>query len=79
MLTILLVLQLTASPAQQNRFPPQQQLQSARFPSFSPLETQQLGQQQVRSAYFGLILSFIKKEMTKVTFLHKITKKKNGK
>ncbi len=56
LLTALLILQLTTSPAQQNRFPPQQQLQPARFSSFTSLDTQQLGQQQVRSAHFGLIL-----------------------
>jgi hypothetical protein len=66
LLTNLLILQLTTSPAQQNRFPQQQQqLQSARFPSFPSLETQQLGQQQVRSAHFGLILSLKKKRRKK--------------
>ena len=38
--------ELTTSPAQQNRFPQQQPLQSTRFPSFPSLEAQQLGQQQ---------------------------------
>jgi hypothetical protein len=38
--------ELTTSPAQQNRFPQQQPLQSALFPSIPSLEAQQLGQQQ---------------------------------
>jgi hypothetical protein len=59
LLTILLILQLTTSPAQQNLFPQQQQLQPARFQSLPSLETQQLGQQQVKSAHFGLILAFL--------------------